>query len=379
MTQAEAANLKVVVNGGSIGGLCAGVALRGIGADVQVYEEHPGPMDTRGAGIVVQGDLTNLLRAHHAPELPTTACSIRRYLDSAGGEGRTELAPQQFTSWEAIYTTLRATFPAGRYRMGAKLSGIEQNDKRVVVVVDGVGSVEADLLICADGSNSSSRRILLPEVEPQYAGYVAWRGTLNEAETPGHLLSFFDDAFTFSEARSGGHILVYFIPGENSGTAPGKRRLNWVWYVGVPKDDLSVLLTDRDGHHHHSSLPRGLVPAATLGDLRSRAKKEVHPRLADLVGATPDPFIQAIADIVVPKTLFGRVILLGDAAFVVRPHTAAATAKAAYEATVLATALRRANLNVDAGLRSAETLQIEQGKMLSRYGVALGEQWAAKL
>jgi 2-polyprenyl-6-methoxyphenol hydroxylase-like FAD-dependent oxidoreductase len=90
MTQAEAANLKVVVNGGSIGGLCAGVALRGIGADVQVYEEHPGPMDTRGAGIVVQGDLTNLLRAHHAPELPTTGCSIRRYLDSAGGEGRTE-------------------------------------------------------------------------------------------------------------------------------------------------------------------------------------------------------------------------------------------------------------------------------------------------
>jgi 2,6-dihydroxypyridine 3-monooxygenase len=120
MTQAEAANLKVVVNGGSIGGLCAGVALRGIGADVQVYEEHPGPMDTRGAGIVVQGDLTNLLRAHHAPELPTTGCSIRRYLDSAGGEGRTELAPQRFTSWEAIYTTLRAAFPADRYRMGAK-------------------------------------------------------------------------------------------------------------------------------------------------------------------------------------------------------------------------------------------------------------------
>jgi hypothetical protein len=38
---------------------------------------------------------------------------------------------------------------------------------------------------------------------------------------------FFDDAFTFCEARSAGHILVYFIPGDGADTAPGKRRLNW--------------------------------------------------------------------------------------------------------------------------------------------------------
>ena len=45
--------LRVTIAGGSIGGLCAGVALRGIGADVQIFEGHPGPMETRGAGIVV--------------------------------------------------------------------------------------------------------------------------------------------------------------------------------------------------------------------------------------------------------------------------------------------------------------------------------------
>jgi len=36
---------------------------------------------------------------------------------------------------------------------------------------------------------------------------------------------FFDDAFTFCEARSAGHILVYFIPGDDADTTPGKRRL----------------------------------------------------------------------------------------------------------------------------------------------------------
>ena len=43
------ANFAVMIAGGSIGGLCAGVALRGIGADVHIYERVTGPMETRGA------------------------------------------------------------------------------------------------------------------------------------------------------------------------------------------------------------------------------------------------------------------------------------------------------------------------------------------
>ena len=44
---------KIAIAGGSIGGLSAGVALDTAGFDVQVYERDPGPMNTRGAGIVV--------------------------------------------------------------------------------------------------------------------------------------------------------------------------------------------------------------------------------------------------------------------------------------------------------------------------------------
>ena len=64
--------LRIAVAGGSIGGLCAGLALRGAGFDVQVYERVSGPMETRGAGIVVQGELIDLLRTHSAGALPTT-------------------------------------------------------------------------------------------------------------------------------------------------------------------------------------------------------------------------------------------------------------------------------------------------------------------
>ena len=297
--------LRVAVAGGSIGGLCAGVALRGIGADVEVYERHPGPMQTRGAGIVVQNELVGLLRRHGAPALPTTGCSVRRYLRAEGGEGRVQPMPQRFTCWEAIYKTLRAVFPEGRYHTGAPVVGFEQTGAGVSIAVGDGTPVTHDLLVCADGAGSKSRR-LLSEVAPSYAGYVAWRGTLDEAGAPRGLVAFFDDAFTFCEARSGGHILVYPIPGANADPTRGRRRLNWAWYVRADADGLARLLVDRDGGHHHASLPRGGVPDGTVRALHAQAGQEVHPKLAALVGATADPFVQTIVDVAVPRTLFGQ-------------------------------------------------------------------------
>src|SRR5882757_7549976 len=214
----------------------------------------------------------------------------------------------------------------------------------------------------------------LPTVRSRRRADASWRGTLDEANAPPDLLRFFDDAFTFSEARSAGHILAYFIPGDGADTTPGKRRVNWVWYVGVGEADLPRLLVDRDGRQHHASLPFGGTPDSAISDLRNLARRDVHPMLAALVAATPQPFLQTIVDVVPTHTVFGRVCLLGDAAFVVRPHTAGATAKAARDATALARALKRAGRNVDAGLSGFEEMQIEFGRGLVDYGVALGRR-----
>jgi 2-polyprenyl-6-methoxyphenol hydroxylase-like FAD-dependent oxidoreductase len=369
--------LKIAVAGGSIGGLCAGLALRGVGFDVQVYERSSGPMETRGAGIVVQGELTDLLRTHGAGALPTTRCRVRRYLSPEGGEGEVQRAPQDFSSWEAIYRTLATAFPSDRYHRGATLTDFGNGGGVVQAHIDGHGVVEADLLVAADGAQSPTRRRFLPDLGSTYAGYVAWRGTVDEANAPPDLVRFFDDAFTFSAARSAGHILAYFIPGDGADTTPGKRRLNWVWYVGVREANLARILIDRDGRQHHTSLPLGGTPDSAIRDLRDLARREVHPILAALVAATPQPFLQTIVDMVPTRTVFARVCLLGDAAFVVRPHTAGATAKAARDAMTLARALKRVGRNVDAGLSSFEEMQVAFGRGLVDYGVALGRRWAA--
>jgi hypothetical protein len=114
------------------------------------------------------------------------------------------------------------------------------------------------------------------------------------------------------------------------------------------------MLVDREGRQHHASLPFGGTPDSAIRHLRDLAGREVHPMLVALVAATPQPLLQTIVDVVPTRTVFGRVCLLGDAAFVVRPHTAGATAKAARDATTLARALKRAGRNVDAGLSDAD-------------------------
>jgi 2-polyprenyl-6-methoxyphenol hydroxylase-like FAD-dependent oxidoreductase len=368
----------VTIAGGSIGGLSAGIALRGIGCDVNIYERVAGPMQMQGAGIVVQGEILRLLREHGSPPLAITSCRGRRYLDPKGGDGVFQPMPQEFTSWEAIYKSLRASFPDDRYHTGSQLALPTLNGSRVATKLATGETIESDLFVAADGSNSDVRQRLLPEVRPNYAGYVAWRGTLDETDASPRVRRFFDDSFTFSEARSGGHILVYFIPGAAADVRAGHRRLNWVWYVRADAAEVARLLVDKDGNSHRASLSPGLARPDAVSGLHALAKREVHPMLAELVAATPEPFVQTIVDVVVPNTLFGRILLTGDAAFVVRPHTAGATAKAAYDALALGKTLGRARSNVDVGLEEVERLQLEYGGSLVQYGVELGDRWAKK-
>src|ERR1700692_4207557 len=107
MALSDESRWKIAIAGGSIGGLCAGVALDTAGFDVQVYERDPGPMNTRGAGIVVQSELLSLLRNSRAGPLPITHCRVRRYLDPTGGDGEVAPPAEPVTSWGGVYLTLQ--------------------------------------------------------------------------------------------------------------------------------------------------------------------------------------------------------------------------------------------------------------------------------
>lgn len=371
------ASLRVAVAGGSLGGLCAGVSLRGAGCLVDIFERTPHQMTSRGAGIVVQDDLTSLLQQNNAPTLPTTSCTHRLYLEATGGQGKMIPMPQHFTAWEAIYRTLRAVFSDEHYHLGKTMTDFTNEENYVNVLFADGQTCSADLLVCTDGIHSKTRRRLLPDIHPHYAGYVAFRGTLPEGAADSDLVNFFDERFIFCNARSGGHILCYLIPGDDALIERGKRCLNWVWYVHVKEGaDLTALLTDSQGQQRESSLGPGEVPQSRVKDIHTQAEQELHPQFARLVQATPDPFVQSIIDVVVPQMVFGRVCPLGDAVFVVRPPTAAAAAKAADDAASLATALMGSATSLERALSIWEQRQLETGRSLTDYGVMLGSRWA---
>ena len=373
MPEGGTREMDIAVAGGSIAGLCAGTALLIAGFDVQVFERSPGRLTSRGAGIVVQPDLLGLLSSVDASPLAMTGCTVRRTLHGTSGIVQEMRMPQRFTSWEAIYTALRSVFPEERYHSGAPLHVVEAKADGIVAEIGG-DRIRSRLLIAADGFRSGFRRHYAPETTSRYAGYIAWRGVVDETATPAELVNFFDNAFTFCQVADGGHALCYLIPGDGLDTAKGTRRLNWVWYIPVPEGPaLEDILTDRNGERRDAAVPEGVVNDESLAGLLQRADA-LDGRFAELVRLTPSPFIQSIMDVAPPALVFGPVCLIGDAAFVVRPHTAAAAAKAAADASALAQALRGSAPDLDEGLRKWERLRLQAGRELLDYGVRLGER-----
>lgn len=367
---------RVVVAGGSIAGLGAGIALHRAGMDVQVFERDSGPLRSTGAGLVVQPELISLLNYGDGPPLPVTRCSGRRNLHFDGSFGPLQIMPQQFTSWDAVHQTMLRILPQERFHVGARVDRAEPTNNGLRVLLEGNGEIDADLLVAAEGAQSPTRRRFLPELEADYAGYIAWRGTLLERDMPPEIVAAFDDTFTFCDALSGGHALAYFIPGDDLKTGAGQRRMNWVWYVGATPRERDSLLVTRDGIQRQASLSRGMARDEVIADLAARAVAELHPMFAELVQATADPFLQTIVDFGISRTVFDRNVLIGDAAFVVRPHTAGGAAKAARDAQTLALALGSADTSLDDALQSFQRQQIAYGRELLLLGIRLGKRWS---
>ena len=164
------------------------------------------------------------------------------------------------------------------------------------------------------------------------------------------------------------------IPGEQGELDPGFRRLNWVWYWNTDaRRELPDVLRDSDGRAHRSSVPAGKVQRQHVATLHARAEQHLPAVLAQLVHATPEPFIQVIYDLQTPAMAKGTVAILGDAACVVRPHTAAGTAKAAGDAVSLAQHLEATDFDLSVALQrwQAERLAVAQrlihhGRQLAR-------------
>ncbi|MCO8575475.1 FAD binding domain-containing protein [Burkholderia multivorans] len=364
-----------VVIGGSVGGLFAATALRAAGWRVQVFEQSPNDLDSRGGGIVLQVPIERAFAFGGVP-LPRDAGvdSVDRiYLDQDDRVVQRLYMPQTQTAWNVLYSALKHALPAGVVHAGVSFERFTQEGDDVIAHFADGRTERADLLVGADGGRSNVRAQLLPDARPAYAGYVAWRGLVDERVLPDTVLRVLRDRFTFQQGDA--HLfLTYLVPGRDGAIEPGKRRVNWVWYRRLAPDRLPSLFLAKDGTQRDGSLPPGAMRDDNRLELVDAGRHLLAPTLAALVDATQAPFAQAILDLAVDRMAFGRAVLIGDAACLVRPHTAAGVAKVAENAVGLAEALRGVvrGTAFDAALSRWEAVQLATNASLSQLGISLG-------
>ena len=364
---------RAIVIGGSIGGLFSAALLRKEGWEVDVYERVDVELAGRGAGIVTHAPLLEALEASGAGTRDLGVVSQERAAyDKWGNVTHAFEFPQLVTSWDRLQTLTRATIPDHHYHLDHWLDRFEDDGEKVTAFFKNGHVAEADLIVGADGFRSGVRNQIFPDVQPEYAGYVVWRGVADEAVLPEKVQNGLFKQFGFCLPEDGGEVIGYPIAGSDNNLAEGHRRYNWVWYRVVKSSDLKDMLTDETGVTHDISIPPPLVRRDIIESLRADAHKYLAPQFAQILDHVKAPFFTPIYDHASPSMISGRAAMVGDSAFVARPHIGAGVTKAAEDAHALAKCLGAAQ-TIEAGLTAYNDARLEADRVAYERAQYLGE------
>jgi 2-polyprenyl-6-methoxyphenol hydroxylase-like FAD-dependent oxidoreductase len=364
---------RAVVVGGSIAGLLIGNMLVRRDWQVDVFERADGALASRGAGIAWHHEMgAIMLAAGAADETPIgIAMDGRRAYDRFGNEIAYYRYPQYLAAWGRIFDPLRAAFPTGRYHPGRELVRIGRAGRDVVAHFSDGSAINADLIVGADGFRSTVRSIVAPDALPRYGGYVGWRGLVEEARLSAPFRAEAFDKFAFCFPGKG-QFIGYPVPGINHSIEVGRRRYNFLWYYPVAEGaELNGLLTDETGHLHDYSIPPPLIRRAHIDRLNRDAAALLPPRFAEAVAAADRAMLQPIYDVAPSTISFDRIVLIGDAASVARPHVGIGVLKAGQDALELASRLADC-ATIDQALARYQSARLPPGRAAVEFGRHLG-------
>jgi 2-polyprenyl-6-methoxyphenol hydroxylase-like FAD-dependent oxidoreductase len=377
---AQSPRHRVLVIGGSLVGLIAGNLFHRMGWDTRVFERTTGVLEGRGAGITI---LPGLVEAFQAAGVNQECYGIelpeRIALDGSGRVVAQRAFSQVMTSWRRLYDFLKAVFPAERYHSGMTLERVEQTSDKVTARFSGGERVDADLLIAADGLRSTVRTQLLPELKPFYPGYVAWRCLADESALSASTHSQLFERYTVCVAP-GEQGIGYPVPGPGHSMEPGRRQYNVVWYHPVEEaNELPRLMTDDTGRYHANGIPPSLISVRVREEMCTMAREVLAPQFAEAIERAKLVFFQPIVDLESPRLVFGRAVVIGDAAFTARPHVAMGVPKGGGDAIALAESIRRSGDDYLSGLQAFEAERLRIGGVIVARGRYLGGYMESQL
>jgi 2-polyprenyl-6-methoxyphenol hydroxylase-like FAD-dependent oxidoreductase len=295
---------------------------------VQILERYQkDELQDQGAGLRIGPDVKAFLSAYvpHSSEVYSLLSKEVVEVVASGGILRRAPVNFQYTSWGLLHRCLSETFDdltgggeSSSYKYGCVVDSVKEQGDIILVSYTMKGqqlTVEADLVIGADGASSLVRQCFLPHIQRTYAGYIIWRGLVGDND----LSDEAKDLFVVNGSVYWGEDFMsvcYPIPGETTGLNSGKRLANWGWYQNLIESDLDDLMNDIDGVRHKFTLPMGKIKPEFVERLHTRAKETLPPQFVELITNTTLPFVQVVTDVLSPQNVFlgGKVVLIGDAA-----------------------------------------------------------------
>jgi salicylate hydroxylase len=331
----------VLIVGGGIGGLFAANALVANGIQVSVYEQAPA-LGEVGAGVfLTPNSVRHLARVGLGPAVERWGARVGARSHYFRHDG-TPIARVQVTDasgWNATFGMhradlvdfLAAALPTGVVHCGHRAIGFEQVGNTARVMFASGASVDADVVVAADGIHSELRPYVFPPSTPVFHGTICYRGLVARERVPDWPMDRWQ-----MWAGPSKHFLVFPV-----------RRGEMVNYVGfVPAD-----------HEMKESWSAPGDPDALRG-----AFDGWDPRIGSVLEQVDTTFRWALYDRdPLPTWTNERLTLLGDAAHPMLPHLGQGANQAIEDGMALATILAAVdNANAPAALLAYERLRRER-------------------
>jgi salicylate hydroxylase len=189
-----AARIRAAIVGGGIGGLSAANAMLRRGIDVTVYEQAPA-LGEVGAGVFIYpNSLRQLERMGFRDALAQVGAKVGSGSEYYRMDGTVvgKILTTDSNGWNGMYgmhradllNALAAPVPASAIRTGHRCVGFEQSSGIARLRFANGHTAEADVVIAADGIQSTLQKYVVEPSPPEYSGSRAYRGLLPVEKVP---------------------------------------------------------------------------------------------------------------------------------------------------------------------------------------------------
>lgn len=332
-------SMKVIVVGGGIGGLCAALALHELGIDAMVFEQAEALKEV-GAGVQIAANGVVVLRRLGLEEklaaLATKPKSWEYYDIETGrplvswpvGRDAAERygAPLYNVHRADLIELLADALPSGTIRFGAKCAEIGQGPQSAWVRLTSGETIEADVVVGADGIHSMVRETLYGPADASFANLLVWRALIPVDRMPAGV---FEERGNYW-VGAGRSIVSYWV-------RPGKL---YSFLASVPATEV----------HRETWAQSGDVKDL-LGSFAG-----AEPRVQRMLNAIDSAFITGMYyRNPLEHWTDGRITLMGDAAHAMVPYLAQGACQAIEDAWALGVCLaRHGKSNAPGGLQEYE-------------------------